>query len=862
MNNFRIHSRTLAQAFYPGIVKGVALSIWLLLLCWASPALALEMFERNPFYVYFPDDQSQLASRLLTACEPMTEFIKAHGLEVPLPIHVVVDENLDLPRVGVETMPHHQIRIPLRAPGVLEDGGNEADPWSYFLFMGLASQAIHNERSGIPGALHTLFGEVSSPNLILPEWGVDGIAFLLYEKYQSIEVKAPMADSIFTAGPIPDLDRASNHPDVWPGRLSHRIYGRPFIAWLDEKYGWEKVLAVIQLHGRGLIPIEIDNEARAVFGQSWDRVWQDFKKDHDGLVHNGKSLPIVGYWDHPFIYWNDVGVHPGLQSEALRGRYGFMDAHGWLRLSEYDAKGVCYIKIQRNASVIQVPQAHMWDPGPGDVAVTRRGSRPVLVLNASAPYAPRNGQAPSAKIEQQFIEAPPDVLELSGPMADVYGRIAVAANTAGNWDIWLYDGTWHRITSAPSVEMDPWLENDQLIFASNISGRFQIHNHDLQQLTDAPTAAVLPRHKTFLYLKTNGWQPMVLPAQELPPLPLELPPAPGPAPPGESVFAAEAKKYSPLKSIWPNYVMPDLFADLNNFQIGVSTRAEDVTKQYAWDAGVRYSPNDDLFSWRWGGQAKDWNTRATRYPFGYTTSRMTTVDELRTDIKLGWSPQIVRELELALNWRYYEDLREERLSDDEWWSSLSYRRTFDRLRTSANVDLFAENSQSLYGELSYRFGQRISTVVQFWGGKTWGDLKAGHNTFRIGGNSAEGYFTQRPTRLFPLRGFANSFLDAGQAATLGIETFWPLASLQSGYKMVPLFLRNISIGTFADSGFASQHLSSDEILASAGFELITGMELAWGYMADFRMGWAWPLRKPADVDQSGPVFLIQIGRPL
>ena len=97
---------------------------------------------------------------------------------------------------------------------------------------------------------------------------------------------------------------------------------------------------------------------------------------------------------------------------------------------------------------------------------------------------------------------------------------------------------------------------------------------------------------------------------------------------------------------------------------------------------------------------------------------------------------------------------------------------------------------------------------------------------------------------------------------MGIETFWPLANLQAGYKSLPLFLHNISIGTFVDCGFAADHLTSEEILAGAGFEMITGMELAWGFMADFRLGWAWPLRWPDDVTQDGPVFLIQIGRPL
>lgn len=817
---------------------------------------------QQDFYVYFPEGQSQLATTLLRACAPMTAFIKQHGLDVATPTHIVIDDDLDRPGVVVNLMPHREIRIPLRAPGVLEDGANESDPWQYLLFMGLCSQAIYGERSGIPGALHKAFGEISSPNLILPEWGVDGIAFLLYGKFRSGEPRTPMAQSIFNAGPIPDLDKASNHPDVWPGRLSHRIYGRPFISWLEQRYGWESVLKILQLHGRGLIPVEIDNEARAVFGQSWDRLWKAFKVEHDGVIRNGSSLPIVGYWNDPFVYWNDEGIYPGLQRRRVRGRYGYVDEKGWLHWSEFDRKGVARIRSLRNATVKTIPLAHIWDPGPGDVAISRQGRSPVLVLHATAPFSP-NGVDPSAVASApSFIDAPPGVIQLSGPVADQSGRVAVAGNTDGNWDIWLYDGGWHRITSEPSIEMDPWLENGRLVFASNISGRFQIHSYDMQPLTDVPTAAVLPRHNTFLQLKTRGWQPSDLPLQDLAPLPSRFPEVSFDRQPAASLPETASRPYSPMKSIWPNYIMPDLFIDTDNFQFGFSITGEDVTKRYAWDAGIRYAPDDDFFSWRLGGRADTWRARATRYPFGYTTSRLVTVDETRTDLKLGWSPRKLDALEISANWRYFTPQQADAPSDDEWWGSLGYRRAIGNLRTQANVDLFAEDSQSIYGEISYRFGQRISTVIQLWGGKTWGDLKNGHNTFRVGGNSAEGYFTQRPTRLFPLRGFDTSFLDAGQAATLSLETFWPLANLQAGYKSLPLFLHNIGIGTFVDSGFATDDLNGEEILASAGFELITGMELAWGFMADFRLGWAWPLRKPDDVTQDGPIFLIQIGRPL
>ena len=65
-----------------------------------------------------------------------------------------------------------------------------------------------------------------------------------------------------------------------------------------------------------------------------------------------------------------------------------------------------------------------------------------------------------------------------------------------------------------------------------------------------------------------------------------------------------------------------------------------------------------------------------------------------------------------------------------------------------------------------------------------------------------------------------------------------------------------------DAGFAAEHLDSDEILVSAGFELVTGMELAWDIMSRFSIGLAWPLKQPEDLNQSGPVLLLQIGRPL
>lgn len=840
----------------------VRLITMLTLLLLYNPAFALEVLEQNKFFVYYPKGQERLASELLSECGPAALFLAGMGMPVKKPLHIVLDDHLDQPKARIFMYPHREVRIPLRAPGVLEDGAFEPNPWRYFLFMGLSAQAIYNIRSGIPGALHTFFGEIISPNLILPEWGIEGIGFLLFEKFNQNPVSTPLADTIFQNGLFPDLDKVSNHPEVWPGRFSHRIYGRPFIKWLDRQYGWEKLHAILTLHGAGIVPIEIDREANTVYGKSWSQLWEAFRKEKENAVIMHPGLPILGYWHDPFIYWNDMGVYPGKLSNALRSRYGAVDSQGRLWISAYDAHGVSRLLSQKGDAVNTAGYKHIWDPGHGGVAVTRHGAQPLLTIFPE--YFPEDRKVSLPK--QRQIDPPPGTIQLSGPVRDEAGRIAVAANIGGNWDIWLFDGSWHRITNAPSVEMDPWLSNGKLLFASNISGRFQIHSDTMLQLTSDDHAAIMPRGDNYLQLASAGWQTADLKTEDTTP----LAPAAEAEPTSEetsegatgTIDCGRPCAYSPFRTLWPNYISPDIFIDTDSFQIGLATHGKDVTGRYAWDAGIRYSLDDELFSWRLGATLGPWQLHTSHYPFSYTTLLGTGVNEIRQDTKLGWSPAQFEQLQISANWRHYAPRYDRGDSQDEWWGSINYRYASTHLRTSVTLDLFTEDSQSLYGEMLYRFGERINTAITLQAGKTWGDIKEGHTTFRIGGNTGEGFFTQRSSRLFYLRGFDDNALEAGQVASGGIEIFWPLFRLQTGYKTLPLFLHNIHLGTFADAGVADERPSSEDILVGAGVELIMGMEIAWGIMANFRIGLAWPLIQPDGLGQDGPVFLIQIGRPL
>jgi len=843
------------------LINRIVIAAAVLILFPIHPALSLVYRESKGLYVNYPESEARIATRLIEKFPFMRDFLEKQGLPLKYPLHVILDSKLDRPAVEVKIIPHREIRIPMRAPGVLEDGYLETDPWAYYFFNGLCLQGIYGERSGIYSAAEKVFGQLMSPNKILPDWVKSGISHLLYRIYTGDWRKDPYYTALFENIELPDIDDVSHHPERWPGRYSYRIFGIPFIQWIYHRYGWERILEFIRLHGKGLVPIEIDQKAREIYGKSYSELWVMFRTELIRKKQTGRGLPITGYWPEPLVYWNFNGIYPGVVSGRLRNRYGYLAEDKGLRISEYSERGRARLYEYRNTAPLVFGADHIWDPGPGHVAVSRRGHRPGLVMLPEQKSLWLEQFYRTQKAATAFVPSPPAVLGMSGPVKADDGRVAVAANIAGNWDIWIYDGRWHRVTSSPSIELDPWWEKDRLVFSSNVSGGFQIHAADMRQLTRCPTAAILPRKNKFLCLTSNGWQITEYEISDLPEI-ASFDSKPDPVIEIPSPGSQAAKPYTPLKSIWPNYVRPDGFISSTDLQIGIVTAGQDVTRKYSVDAGLRYSSDTDYLSVVAGANAKDFGLRFNRYGISYAPKNTKNVDEARHEVRISWQPTGVRGLEVAANSRWYEPLSGSGEINDKFWGSLSLGREIGRHQGWVNLDVFTGNSQSLFGGFDLLFGERIYTSFHLLGGKTWGNVSAGQNTFRIGGNLTEGYFTQRPTRLFPLRGFEDNILESKEAFTAGMEVYWPLLNLQEGYKTLPLFFHRLRLGTFIDVGAAADTISADDTLIGAGFELVTSLQLGWGRISSFRMGLGWPVLQPDYLDESGPVFLIQLGKPL
>ncbi len=833
----------------------ICMAVVQLLFLMQADAFALMQIQSRGVVFSFPEGEEAIVSRLAQQTPAMLDFLDRQGLQVTEPVQVILDDARDIPEPAVHMIPHREIRIPLRAPGVLEDGYLQADPWTYFYFKGLCVLGVSSLRSGLPAAAHTVFGEVSSPNIILPPWLFEGVCALLYSSFTGTAHQDPYSDALFSASIPDDISQVSNHPGRWPGYYAYRIYGIPFVIWLHRCYGWEKIREFLSVHGGGVIPVEIDLKAKKVFGKTFPALWRDFLDDAPRRGEAIRGTAMEGYWPDPFVYWNASGVYPGRRTFQIRGRYGYLDARETLWISVYEESGTARVKGYRGGATLDPQVEHIWDPGPGGVAVSRRGSRPVIVF-----FTVEEGRVRPRITVHREIPAPHGAIQLSGPAVNSAGHVAVSANIRGNWDIWVYDTEWKRVSDSDSVEMDPWWAEGGLVFSSNASGSFQIVRADMQAVTRAEHAAVLPRGGSYLSLSGSGWLVERGPIEGA-----EFSPADPPAHlPQEIPPDLSAVPYSPWPSVVPNFIAPDFYAGQSDIQAGLATWGRDVSGDYTLRTGLRYSFDLDYLSLQAGVGIRDFSLAFARYPLSYDPANTPKTEESRHEISVGMRPSGMPWVSLTIHRLTYEPLEDadEDEGDHELWGDLSLQGRIGPFTPSLTAEAYSGGRRSLYGSLRFLYGKDLFLTALVQAGKSWGEVSPGHGTFRVGGDVGEGYFTRRPSRLFPIRGFSPNILEADRAVTTSVEVFCPLAEIHRGHKTLPLFLHRLSLGAFVDAGVCSDALSRDQMLAGAGFELITSLEIAWGNLSAFKAGVAWPVSQPEGLDEGGPVFILQIGRPL
>lgn len=166
-------------------MKAILLSIWLYTICtvvttWAqlpvAPHIEWQTVSSLHFEVIYPKKHSAFAVATLNRLEFAFEQLQ-HSWQPPSrKIPVVIRLDTDLPNGYATILPYPHIVIFPLAPPLQESIGEYSD-WLYELCL---HELIHiftfEQRHGLAKGLFYVFGNILTPNILLPRWWLEGVA--------------------------------------------------------------------------------------------------------------------------------------------------------------------------------------------------------------------------------------------------------------------------------------------------------------------------------------------------------------------------------------------------------------------------------------------------------------------------------------------------------------------------------------------------------------------------------------------------------------------------------------------------------------------------------------------------------------
>jgi len=261
----------------------------------ASPARAVDdlgldykTIETEHFYVHYADRLEGFARRTARVAE------EAHHMMTPLfdyepsdRTHVVVNDKIDSANGSANVSGRNAMQIFAMPPAPESTLGYYSD-WLRVLVYHEYAHILHLDTTeGLIDTIKNVFGASIHINTTLPRWYIEGLA-VLYEShltgsgrnnsslFQMWLRTAALEHRLFSLG------AASNTPIDWPQVTTWYLYGGSFMEYVTDKYGRDFATSFNHLYGRRLIPYSLNQSAREVGAESFDRLWREWDAHQRG----------------------------------------------------------------------------------------------------------------------------------------------------------------------------------------------------------------------------------------------------------------------------------------------------------------------------------------------------------------------------------------------------------------------------------------------------------------------------------------------------------------------------------------------------------------------------------------------------
>src|SRR5262245_5860415 len=247
-----------------------------------APGVRWRTLETAHFRIHFYEEERPLAERAAFLAERAHTNVTRYLDWLPGGrIDITLIDHTDGANGLANVLPSNYIRgysVPPEPLSTL----NDFDDWLNVLISHELTHVVHLDTIlGLPRGVDLVFGKIVAPNLVQPNWFIEGLAVLMESRATSAgRIRSSMYDMFLRdavlGGKFHTLAGVSNGPMVFPQGEAAYLYGAHFLKYLEDRFGPEKITEVSHRYGRELFPFGLNRVARATFGERYDQLWDDW----------------------------------------------------------------------------------------------------------------------------------------------------------------------------------------------------------------------------------------------------------------------------------------------------------------------------------------------------------------------------------------------------------------------------------------------------------------------------------------------------------------------------------------------------------------------------------------------------------
>jgi len=883
--------------------------------------------ETPHFLIHYQSPAEPLAKRTASISEQVHQRVTQKlNWVLRQKTHIVLSDASDQANGYVIPFPYNRSVLYL-SPPVTDSAASLFDysDWWSTLITHEYTHVVHLDKGhGFIAGLRNVFGRVPVlfPNALNVPWVVEGLA-THYEtddeagigRGQSNYFKMLMRAEL--ASGFKPVDQVNLPLSEWPGGHSRYLYGVYFFRFLESRYGAGTTEKFIRNYSDNFIPWRIAGNLRQETGKDIDDLWDEYRRwlvTEMGPVqtaeqstrltrHGNFTHGLTGLAGGELFYVREdrlappalmqigsdgavrevVELHPGANIDAHRAGIAVVqpeicddgDLNVYYDFYLYRFSDQKLKRMTRCERLVHVS----WHPDGRQLAAVQLDNAvtSIVLLDANGSQGDTLWQG-EVGVDIAEIDWSPD------------GKSLVAARhrRGRGWNIELFDiesRSWRALTQDEFVQAYPRFSADgnSVLFASEASGRFQIHEIDLrtgrqQRSTDANlgafnfTQASQSDEIHYIGYTVRGFDVFQSPAQAYPVAPA--------APAAGTKLAQDLpqveyrqREYSPWSSLLPRWWIPHLGYTSESFELGIVTGGNDALGEHTYGLGVAYDFENE---YPLGSAFYLYKDR-----FLLTASSINDIDFEDDDVERirredSGSATLIRPFySLDGSWLPFAGVagqfESDRFTDDETTAfadrkdilagpGFVYISALQRARAVSPGDgralkLVAETSDVGDGDFSgdiytldwreyLRLGSSAHVLglryVHGWGTEEprpfrLGSVTSSAGIFGIFEGNVGPFLNQRR---YTLRGY-DSTISGRRMQLATIDWRFPIAAVERGFMSPPVGLLDISGNLFVEGGATWDEGSEpDETRSAAGVEVLARVNLGYALNLNLRLGFA------------------------